>query len=225
VLGGDLSNIARRRDGFIYFEPRENEPLAAFLDRLNQDWVEAARRLSPRLTIELLRIGGQLMFEYFEALDPSLMGGRVSWAGPDPAPVWLDLAREYMERWVHQQHVRDAIARPGQLEARFVAPVVAASMRALPVALAAHRPSAGSAVSVRVEGEAGGAWSVVSQADRWRLFEGSADDRRASVVVAADDWWRLVTLGLSADEVRARARVEGDPILVRAVLSAVAIIA
>lgn len=192
---------------------------------MNQDWVEAARRFSPRLTIELLRTGGKLMFSYFEGLDPTVMGGRVSWAGPSPAPVWLDLAREYMERWVHQQHIRDAVARPGQRDARFVAPVVAASMHALPVALVPHAPPAGSVVSVRIEGEAGGTWGVVREADRWRLLEGTADDPRATLVVASDDWWRLVTLGLSADEVRTRARIEGDPVLANAVLSAVAIIA
>ena len=36
----------------------------------------------------------------------------VNWAGPEPAPIWLDPAREYTERWVHQQHIRDAVRNP-----------------------------------------------------------------------------------------------------------------
>ncbi len=165
------------------------------------------------------------MFSYFEGLDPTVMGGSVSWAGSGPAPVWLDLAREYMERWVHQQHIRDAVGRPGQHEASFLAPVVAASMHALPVALAPHERPAGSAVSVRVTGDAGGMWTVVREADRWQLLDGFTDGPGTALVVAADDWWRLVTLGLDADAVGARARVDGEAVLAKAVLSAVAIIA
>jgi len=32
----------------------------------------------------------------------------VSWAGPEPAPVWLDAARDFSEYWTHQQQICDA---------------------------------------------------------------------------------------------------------------------
>lgn len=224
VLGGDLGNIARRRDGFRW-EPPSGERLGEFLDRINQEWVRAARRLSTRLTIDLLRFTGPMLFEYFDGLDPSAMGGRVSWAGPKPAPIWLDLAREYMERWVHQQHVRDAVGRPGQRGSRSSAPVIAASMHALPLALASRDPGPGTAVTIRITGDAGGQWSLLKGARDWRLLEGCAQDATATVVVPSDDWWRIVTLGLTSDQALGRVRVEGDPALAKAVLSAVAIIA
>jgi uncharacterized protein (TIGR03083 family) len=50
------------------------------------------------------------------ALDPFAAETRVSWVGPDPAPNWLDVAREYSERWTHQQQIRDAVGRPGLQE-------------------------------------------------------------------------------------------------------------
>jgi hypothetical protein len=40
------------------------------------------------------------------------MGEPVTWAGPEPAPIWLDIAREYTERWLHQAQVRDATRNP-----------------------------------------------------------------------------------------------------------------
>ncbi len=224
VLGGDLNKIARGRDGFTY-RSGVGASTGASLQVLNDSWVRAARSISPRLTVELLRAAGASLFEYFDGLDIVAMGEPVSWAGLAPAPVWLDLAREYMERWVHRQHIRDAVGSPGQREARFVAPVVAASIFALPVALARHGGPDGAAVRVRVEGEAGGTWSAVRQESGWRLYEGLADGARATVVVTADDWWRLVTLGLSADAVWTRARVEGDRTLARAVLGTIAMIA
>ncbi|HEX3202686.1 MAG TPA: hypothetical protein VHW42_12245 [Actinomycetes bacterium] len=47
---------------------------------------------------------------------PGPVRGRdpVSWVGPDPAPNWLDVAREYSERWTHQQQIRDAAEIPGR---------------------------------------------------------------------------------------------------------------
>jgi hypothetical protein len=53
---------------------------------------------------------------------------------PDRAAL-LELAREYTERWLHQQHIRDAVGAPGQTDPRFLAPVLATFAHAFPVAL------------------------------------------------------------------------------------------
>lgn len=225
LLGGDMASISGHRDGAWGLQPRPDETMGVFINRINQEWVEAARRLSPRLIIELLQVTGPPLFMYLQTVDPLAAGGVVSWAGDEPAPNWLDIAREYMERWVHQQHIRDAVRNPGQCEPRFIAPVVAASMHALPVALAHVRPRMAHAVVVRVEGEGGGCWSIIREAHGWRLFEGAAADPLTEIAVGVEDWWRLVTLGLSAAEARRRARVEGDVALAEAVFATVAIIA
>src|SRR5438445_8929800 len=72
---------------------------------------------------------------FFDSLNLLALATPVSWAGPAPAPVWLDVAREYTERWHHQQHIRDAIGQPGQTDHRFLHPVLATFAYALPVAL------------------------------------------------------------------------------------------
>ena len=225
ILGGDMASISGHRDGAWGLQPRPDETLGVFINRINHEWVAAARRLSPRLIIELLQATGPPLFMYLQTIDPLAAGGVVSWAGAELAPNWLDLAREYMERWVHQQHIRDAVGKRGQCEPRFIAPVVAASMHALPVALAHVRPRMAHAVVVRVEGEGGGCWSIIREAHRWRVFEGAAADAQTEIVVGVEDWWRLVTLGLSAAEARRRARVAGDAALAEAVFATVAIIA
>ena len=225
VLGGDLGNISRRRDGVRPAEPRAGETLGAMLGRVNQEWVEAARRLSPRLTVELLAMAGPLIADFFEGLDPGALGGPVSWAGSGPAPVWLDVAREYMERWVHQQHIRDAVGRPGQGEARYCAPVIAASMHALPKALGAEARPAGTGLVVEIEGDGGGMWSVIREPSGWTLYEGAAVDAQTRISVRGDVWWRVVTLGMTPDDAWRHAKTEGDPSLTQAALRAVAIIA
>jgi uncharacterized protein (TIGR03083 family) len=104
LLAGDVGMLSRRRDGFrppgtvvgAYSE------LVNLVNRLNEEWVVATRRLSPRLLRELLAFTGPEVEAYFSSLDLAAMGGPVSWAGSVPAPVWFDIAREFTERWHHQ---------------------------------------------------------------------------------------------------------------------------
>src|SRR5438105_2312877 len=91
ILGGDLGNLSRRRDGFRTQNSSPGEDLVEFVNRINEEWVQVARRLSPRVLIDLLGFAGPQLFDYFASLDLSAQGGGVSWAGLDPAPVWLDV--------------------------------------------------------------------------------------------------------------------------------------
>jgi hypothetical protein len=84
---------------------------------------------------DLLAAEAPPLFDFFASLDLPALGAPVSWAGPAPAPIWLDVAREYTERWHHQQHIRKAVGQPGQTEPRFLHPVLASFAHALPVAL------------------------------------------------------------------------------------------
>jgi hypothetical protein len=127
-----------------------------------------------------------------------------------------------MERWVHQQHIRDAVGHSGHDEVRFVAPVIAASMHALPLAMPLDRNGT---LVIEIEGEAGGVWTVTSYREHWSLRMGRAGSADCVLSVPADIWWRIVTLGMPPAEAEARARVDGDSGLAGAALRAVAIIA
>ncbi len=58
VLGDHIGRLSRHRDDYPPPPPRDGEALPAFLDRFNGEWVSAARRISPRLLIDLLCITG-----------------------------------------------------------------------------------------------------------------------------------------------------------------------
>ena len=132
LLGVEVGNLSRRRDAHtVAMSVTSGGELVTLLNDFNEAWVQVARRMSPRLVIDLLQCTGLQMCAYFRALNPYAIGDSVSWVGPEPAPVWLDLAREYTERWVHQQQMRDAVGKPGLKQPRYFAPVLAAFMRAL----------------------------------------------------------------------------------------------
>ncbi len=152
LLGDDVGRLSvwRDRHPFLPIGARPTwEELVTALNRSNQQWVEAVRRISPRLLVELLAFSGASTQAYFRSLDLGAAGPAVSWAGPGPAPVWLDVAREYTERWLHQQHVRDAVGRPGLKERRFLTPVLATFVRALPHAYRDIEAGAGTTLQVR----------------------------------------------------------------------------
>lgn len=225
LLGGDLGNLSRRRDRYPGLTPAPGEALLPFLNRINGEWVETARRLSPRVVRELLAVAGPPLFAHFASLDQTALGGPVSWAGPAPAPVWLDVAREYTERWHHQQHIRDAVGRPGQGDRRCLHPVLATFAHALPVAMVGVEVPTGTSVHLHVTGEAGGDWAVTRTAADWQLGVGVPATAAARVTVDQDTAWRLYTKGVTPEAAEATARLDGDRALGRRLLSAVAIIA
>jgi hypothetical protein len=63
-------------------------------------------------------------------------------------------------------------------------------VRALPRSLASVARPPGSALVVRIDGEAGGTWSLVHDVAGWTLF-GVADSPACRVTLDADAAWRL----------------------------------
>lgn len=231
LLGDDVGRISGGRDGFANPDFATGLDIAtlpgliAAIDRQNAVWVEGTRRISPRLLIALLELTGRLSEAYFRSLDLEALGMPVDWAGPEPAPVWLDLAREYSERWVHQQHIRDAVARPGLREARWLAPVLATFARGVPRALAAADAPDGAVVRLIVTGEGGGAWVALRQDGGWRLGTAPGLAATATVTLDGERAWRLFSKGMSPAEARQRARLAGDEALAARVLETVSILA
>src|SRR4029077_16823460 len=71
LLGGDIGVLSRGRD---FFSPpgRKVVPyseLVDLVDRFNEEWVVAPRRMSPRLLRELLALIGSEVEAYFSSLD------------------------------------------------------------------------------------------------------------------------------------------------------------
>jgi len=186
LLGVELANVAARRDG-VRSAPAAEQPLAEWLAGYNQQWVTACRRLSGRLLVEHLDLAAAAFDDYVQGLDIDQLGQPVSWAGPGPAPVWLDVAREYTERWTHQQQIREAVGSPrlDRLQARTV---IATFVHALPVALASAPAADGTTVAFAVTGDGGGAWHLTRRSGRWHLRAGALPDptARNTVRVSAE---------------------------------------
>jgi uncharacterized protein (TIGR03083 family) len=234
LLADELGVLSRQRDEFRPQAPRPGETLGVFLARINDEWVTAMRRLSGPVIVDLLRWTGEQTCQYWSGRDLMALAGAVSWAGPGPAPRWLDVAREYTERWTHQQQIREAVGRPLMSEARWIGPVIATFVWALPHTFRAVEATVGTAVTLTVDGEGGATWTIVraeagaedqEQRSAWRLFAGRPDAPAARVNMSADTAWRLFTLGIPPTIATQRAQLRGDQTLAHHLLTAVAIIA
>ncbi len=236
LVADDLGRLSRGRDSYpggSFAWTGQGDFAAELLDYINEAnerWVAAARRLSPRLLIDLLRHSGEETQRYFASLDMFAIGGPVTWAGPDPAPVWLDIAREYTERWLHQAQICDAVSRPLLTEPRLFLPVLDTFVRALPHTFRDVGASDGTHVLLLITriGASGVSplqWSLVREASRWSLFDSSPLEPAATVTIDADTAWRLFTKGISKAQAASRVVIRGDHRLGEKVLDTVSIIA
>jgi uncharacterized protein (TIGR03083 family) len=226
LLADDIGMLSRGRDRFRPASAHfvSYAEFVEFINRLNAEWVTAARRMSPRVLCELLAITGPQLEEYFSSLDPDTLGEPVNWAGPDPAPVWFDLAREFTERWHHQQQIREAVGAPALYDPYFLAPVLDAFVRGLPYSFRNTRASEGTAVRFEISGDAGGVWHVVRTVNTWQLALDFGAVPAASVILPQDVAWRMFTKGIDGERSRASAQIYGSTALAAPIFRTISII-
>lgn len=225
LLGDDLGRLARTRDGHQAPGPDVDETFEQYIDRLNHEWVVAAHRLSPRLLVELLAHTGKQVRALWAGHELDEPSEAVSWAGVDPAPLWLDVARDYTEYWVHQAQVREALGEPLLDDAKFVEPVVSTFLRSLPHTLRDLVPDEGeeSTLTVEVTDLTPGDWHLRADHTGWRFVTavGHAD---TTVTWDAGTVWRLGCRMIDPPTARARAHVDGDVDVAAAVCELLAVI-
>jgi uncharacterized protein (TIGR03083 family) len=224
VLGDHVGRLAIHRDGHHVEHPRDGEAFSVFLDRINEEWVTAARRISPPMLIEQLATTGDQIVEFWRTVDLDALGGPVRWAGPEPHPYWLDVAREYTEYWTHQQQICDATGRAGLTGAYYRGPVIDTFLRGLPHTLRDVTVPEGTALQVVVTGSGGGSWACTRGAGRWRLDREQHPGPAARLELDADTIWRLCTRGITPGQAAEHARIDGDRSLAAAALQIVSII-
>jgi uncharacterized protein (TIGR03083 family) len=226
ILGGDVGNVSRRRDGCsLAGDLSSYEKLVAFINEINAVWVAAGQRMSTQLLVDLTEHIGRQADEYFAGLNPYAIGGAVSWAGDEPMPVWFDVAREYTERWHHQQQIRDATGRPGLYERRLFEPVLDTFVRGLPHAFRDVPAEEGTVMVLAVSGRLEKEWSLARREGKWELLEGSGEQASSTVRIAAIDAWKVFTRGIRGGEAMRRTEIRGERRLGEAVLKLVSVIA
>lgn len=225
LLDTDLRRLSMHRDGHVAPPPDPSfesyEGLVRYINRLNAGWVEmASQRMSPRVITGLLAWTGPQVAEFFASLPPHGPAViSVAWAGEEVSENWMDVGREYTEKWHHQEQIRDAVGAPGLTSRRWLFPVLDLSMRALPHAFREVEAPSGAALAVAITGDAGGVWSLVRGDGRWSLWAGEEAEPAARVRLGAETAWRIFYNALPPEAARSRVEIEGEERLGRAFLA------
>lgn len=228
LLDGDVRGISISRDRYFGEDPgtlNNNSALVAWLNQLNADWVKAMQRTSPQLLIGLLELSGPAYYQCLAKLDmhaPAIFP--VSWAGESTSLNWFHIAREYTEKWHHQQQIRDALNKPGILTPEFYYPCLDCFMQALPYAYHTVNAAKGTVIQITVTGDCGGNWFLVMN-ETWNLTKDIPNAPAAGVYIDETIAWKLLTKSWRKKDVHPYINLEGDKTLIDPFLAMVAVMA
>lgn len=228
LLDGNLRTTSLIRDGYFGEKPdniNSYQDLVAFLNRLNADWVKAMKRISPKVLITLLEASGKEYVDYLTKLDPFAKAlFPVDWAGESESQYWFHIAREYTEKWHHQQQIREAVGAETLVSKEFFLPLIQTFMRALPHNYRNTIANEKEEVQVVVMGDCGGVWNIQFESGKWN-FVPKAENMKCRIELTPDTAWKLFTKALTAEQAREQVRISGDERLAKPLLTMVAVIA
>lgn len=199
IIDGSLRKLSIQRDGFA---DRTNIPdiksygdLVGHIQKLNSDWMNITRRLSPKIIIDLLEYSEKQFNDFILTLNPDDTAiYPVSWAGESESKNWFDIAREYTEVWHHQMQIRMALGVPLLMDPKFTEPLYDTFMLGLPYLyrdFSDYRN--GYLIKIRLTGSLNKSWILEKQIDGWSLKDGEPEKIDTIVDIPDDIAWRLFT--------------------------------
>jgi hypothetical protein len=229
LLDGNLRTLSFSRDHYF----GETAPvinsysdLVHYLNELNAVWVNAARRLSPQVLIELLEITGPQFYHQLQQLAPFEKAMfAVAWAGQSESLNWFHIAREYTEKFIHQQQIRDAVGRPALFTKELFYPFIDTFMYALPYTYRNVPAAAGTVITVKVLTEIGGEWSIIKWEEGWQFTSDISTAPAAVISIHPDTAWKLFSKGISPEQALQYVEITGDQLLGSTALDMIAVMA
>lgn len=212
LLDTALRRISSGRDNHFGPAPEihSNQDLLKFLNTLNADWIESYKRISPQVLIWQLSQAQNAYLEYLHSLEPTGPAlFPVSWAGEDQSQNWFDIAREYTERWHHQQQIRLAVGTGSLLYPELYQPFLEISMLALPFHYRSKIASKGATVRVTVVGDSGGSWSIIRNNNAWKFLD-AAMEADTQIYIDQNIAWMLLSKGIDIFEAEQYWQISGD---------------
>ncbi len=215
LLDGNLRTLSMLRDRYYGESPGaidSHSDLVAYLNRLNADWVTAMKRLSPSVMVSLLEDTGKEYCAFLKTLAPFEKAEfSVGWAGEQESQNWFHIAREYTEKWHHQQQIRFAVDPTDQtlLRTHWMRPYLQTSVRALPHHYRSLRGEKGDVVKFVFWGEEEHVYYLKWEENEWVPLTSTLEMPTSEVRIANDYAWRIFTKGIGKKEAMDKSEVIG----------------
>ncbi|QDA62014.1 maleylpyruvate isomerase N-terminal domain-containing protein [Hymenobacter jejuensis] len=230
LLDVNLRTLSMLRDGH-YGSPGPSgdsyAEIVAYLNRLNAEWVTVGQRLSPQVITWLLELSGPTCHTFLSQLDPLAPATfAVGWAGDTVSPNWFHIARDYTEKWHHQQQIRKAVGQEAPLlQAELYQPFLATSVRALPHHYRHVAAELGQVVQVTITGSGGDTWYLNQEATGWSLTQESAGEVVTEITLEGAVAWRLFTKSLPRPQAQRHIQIAGEQRLGEPIFELLAVMA
>ena len=229
LLDGNLRGLSISRDRY-FGEKAEHihsyQDLVSFLNNLNITWTNATKRLSPRVLIELLEITGKQYTAHLKALKPFEDAVfSVAWAGQETSKNWFHTAREYTEKFLHQQQIRDAVGKPGIMTKELYHPFLDTLMYAFPYTFKDVNAEENTIISLVVSTGIGGQWNISRIKGEWALTKGVPPTFISKITIDPDTAWKLFSKSWTPERVMDKVEIIGDRDLGEKVLKMVSVMA
>jgi uncharacterized protein (TIGR03083 family) len=226
IFADDCGYLSRHRDkDGITFVTNSWDELIGLINQQNETWVQATRRLSRRLLMTFLKTTGEAMSEYLATVQLDAIGSPVSWAGKNAAPIWLQIAREYTEYWMHHQHICEGAGISSLKTRRYLHPALSTFVYALPRTYQDVPAAENTVIAFQITGEAADGWYLIREAQDWLLYANTDLPAETNVTMNEDAAWRMFTKGISAEALQAASQITGNQELGAQLLKTIAILA
>ncbi|WBA43040.1 maleylpyruvate isomerase N-terminal domain-containing protein [Hymenobacter canadensis] len=230
LLDGNLRTLSMLRDGHFGGAGPASPAYAdvvEYLNGLNNEWVAAGQRLSPAILTWLLELSGPAYSAYISSLPPfEVAAFPVAWAGEETSLNWFHVAREYTEKWHHQQQIRQAVGQEAVIFApELYQPFLSTCLRALPHHYRKVPAPAGAVVALAITGAGGGSWYLRRAETSWELGTGYTGPVATQIILDGNVAWRLFTKSLPRELAVQHMQVEGDWALADPLLGLITVMA
>jgi uncharacterized protein (TIGR03083 family) len=226
IFADDCGYLSRHRDNDgITFVTNSWDELIGLINQQNDTWVRATRRLSRLMLMNFLQTTGEEMADYLATVHLDAIGSPVSWAGKSAAPMWLQIAREYTEYWMHHQHICEGAGINSLKTRRYLHPALSTFIYALPRTYQDFPAPENTVVAFQLTGEAADIWYLIKEAEAWALYDDTDLEPEATVTMPEDAAWRMFTKGIDTVTLQKASQITGKQALGSQLLKTVAILA
>ncbi|MBE8724060.1 maleylpyruvate isomerase N-terminal domain-containing protein [Flavobacterium hungaricum] len=229
LLDGNLRGLSISRDRYFGEKPQNinsYNDLVDFLNQLNMSWTNAAKRLSPNLLINLLETTGKEYYEHLQTLNPKENAVfSVAWAGEETSLNWFHIAREYTEKFLHQQQIRDAVNKQTLFTRELFGPFIETFIQALPYTYRNTEAPENTVVTLIVTSDIGGSWSIIREQNNWKFTDSFQQEPDSILKIAPQDAWLLFSKGMAPSDALEKAEIIGNKEIGKVALEIIAVMA
>jgi hypothetical protein len=140
-------------------------------------------------------------------------------------PGYRKYCREYTEKFIHQQQIRDAVNNQGLMKRELFYPFIDIFMYGLPHTYRNTAAEEGTIVTLKITSSIGGEWHIIKTATHWQPIKIITGRAAANLSIPPGTAWKLFSKSILPEQAYEYIVITGDQQLGAIALQMVAVMA